>query len=149
MQKNPFCTDKLLANVPNSFFDCNVNFDRSRCPDNSDQCASAKCPESFCMDGPCVNGQCKDDYYDFSCTCKLGYEGKNCEIMTDNCASGPCQNGGRCTNVPGNFTCNCPESYFGATCSQQNEDDRILAKAAQTRKLSYIIFFFLVNRFLL
>lgn len=32
----------------------------------------------------------------FQCNCYAGYTGKNCEIDIDECASGPCQNNGRC-----------------------------------------------------
>lgn len=32
----------------------------------------------------------------FQCNCYIGYTGKNCEIDIDECASGPCQNNGKC-----------------------------------------------------
>ncbi len=32
-----------------------------------------------CADSPCVNGECIDGVNSYQCTCKPGYEGRNCE----------------------------------------------------------------------
>ena len=33
------------------------------------------------------------------------------------CASQPCNHGGRCANLLGSFTCNCAKGYKGPTCA--------------------------------
>ena len=34
----------------------------------------------------------------------------------DECASGPCSNGGACTDLVDRFTCDCVAGYDGITC---------------------------------
>lgn len=46
--------------------------------------------ESTCIDS--------ETEYNYLCSCKPGYTGKNCEIEIDECASEPCMNGGRYIN---------------------------------------------------
>ncbi|KAM4663381.1 protein crumbs homolog 2 [Discoglossus pictus] len=41
--------------------------------------------------------------------------------LTDNCASGPCLNGGACQETPDGFTCDCPtypQAFIGPDCGQ-------------------------------
>lgn len=40
----------------------------------------------------------------------------------DNCLSGPCQNGGSCTDALGSYTCSCLTGYTGVSC-ETNIDD--------------------------
>ena len=37
------------------------------------------------------------------------------------CASGPCLNGGTCTNVPTSFSCSCPNGYSGSFCKEESK----------------------------
>ena len=39
-----------------------------------------------------------------------GYAGVNCEIDINECASIPCQNGGLCTDLINNYTCDCVDT---------------------------------------
>lgn len=34
----------------------------------------------------------------------------------DDCQSGPCANGGTCSDLIGSFKCLCPSGYTGETC---------------------------------
>ncbi|XP_022079402.1 adhesion G protein-coupled receptor L3-like [Acanthaster planci] len=51
----------------------------------------------------------------FLCTCVAGYEGTQCEIDTNECASSPCMNGGTCTDQVNGYSCYCP-GYSGSQC---------------------------------
>ncbi|XP_053686299.1 protein serrate [Sabethes cyaneus] len=54
---------------------------------------------------------------DFVCTCSPGWTGPTCEINIDECAEGPCQNGGTCIDMVGKFRCECPPQWTGETCN--------------------------------
>ena len=38
----------------------------------------------------------------------LGWTGDTCEENVDECENNPCENGGMCMDMPGNFLCGCP-----------------------------------------
>uniref|UniRef100_A0A2K6M9P5 Crumbs cell polarity complex component 2 n=1 Tax=Rhinopithecus bieti TaxID=61621 RepID=A0A2K6M9P5_RHIBE len=52
----------------------------------------------------------------FVCHCPPGFEGADCGVEVDECASRPCLNGGRCQDLPNGFQCHCPDGYAGPTC---------------------------------
>ncbi|XP_062537642.1 protein serrate [Armigeres subalbatus] len=54
---------------------------------------------------------------DFICSCAPGWTGPTCEINIDECAEGPCHNGGTCIDMVGKFRCECPPQWTGETCS--------------------------------
>ncbi|XP_069315423.1 protein crumbs homolog 1 [Eulemur rufifrons] len=59
----------------------------------------------------------------YVCICPPGLTGIHCEDDINECSSSPCQNGGTCENLPGNYTCHCPFDgpsrtfYGGRDCS--------------------------------
>jgi len=74
----------------------------------------------------------------FTCGCELGYTGETCEIDFDECASGPCQNGGLCRQgiltadadalqlLPAIYSCDCIKDYYGEHCEKQDEQSLAL-----------------------
>ena len=68
----------------------------------------------FCSNG----GVCQSmEPGQFNCTCPMGYTGKTCGDLVDNCVGQPCENGGTCINALNSFTCTCTAGYSGDTCS--------------------------------
>lgn len=51
-----------------------------------------------------------------------GYEGVFCHINTDECASQPCLNNGKCIDKINSFHCECPK---GEKISGNVKDDRV------------------------
>ena len=47
----------------------------------------------------------------------IGFTGVACQP----CASGPCQNGGTCTNTTTTFSCRCQIGFDGVTCNQNSD----------------------------
>jgi hypothetical protein len=53
----------------------------------------------------------------YQCTCQAGYEGGNCELEVNECASIPCQNAGACKEPqPAEYFCQCAEGFAGENC---------------------------------
>ncbi|CAL1571845.1 unnamed protein product [Knipowitschia caucasica] len=82
-----------------------------------------------CEGEPCLNaGSCLaltsagpvQGTWDYACSCRPGYVGRNCEFFTDPCASSPCLHG-NCSHSDGDggvFTCECSDGYEGVRCDQ-------------------------------
>ena len=89
--------------------DCSHDEDaglRCRRPDGDD-----------CASRPCFNGgTCTDKPWDYACTCKPGYTGKNCEIDIDECYSDPCRNNAECLDEINGYRCICNPGYAGVNC---------------------------------
>ncbi|MBT9558769.1 MAG: hypothetical protein IV100_22245 [Myxococcales bacterium] len=68
--------------------------------------------------GTCVSSAARAD----RCECDPGFGGESCDTDLDDCADGPCQNGGECTDGVAAFTCACVAGWAGATC-EENVDD--------------------------
>ncbi|KAG7279659.1 hypothetical protein CRUP_025762 [Coryphaenoides rupestris] len=73
---------------------------------------------------PCVNGQCVATASSpgYICTCDPGWAGTTCNQNIDECASGPCLNGGTCTDGVNRFTCTCTAQWTGALCQTQQQE---------------------------
>uniref|UniRef100_A0A914YX55 EGF-like domain-containing protein n=1 Tax=Panagrolaimus superbus TaxID=310955 RepID=A0A914YX55_9BILA len=63
------------------------------------------------------------------CSCVIGWEGKHCETMTDNCSPNPCiyTNAGvsqtaPCINKIADYTCSCPSGTSTKNCSVNYDD---------------------------
>ncbi|MEQ2237633.1 hypothetical protein ILYODFUR_025103 [Ilyodon furcidens] len=52
----------------------------------------------------------------YTCTCRPGFLGLNCEIETNECDSNPCRNGGSCKDLLNGFSCACPQGFYGKNC---------------------------------
>ncbi|XP_061678448.1 milk fat globule EGF and factor V/VIII domain containing b isoform X2 [Syngnathoides biaculeatus] len=91
--------------------------------------------------GPCHPNPCKNDgvcaatghtrrgdvFSEYVCKCQPGFEGVHCQnsvygadlsSRTDvnDCAGHPCQNGGSCRDLDGDFKCHCVSPYVGKHC---------------------------------
>ncbi|XP_039362428.1 protein crumbs homolog 2 isoform X5 [Mauremys reevesii] len=72
-------------------------------------CAVHKCPPNWiCSETAGL--------LDYECICRPGFTGVNCDAEIDECDSGPCQNGGTCTDHIGFYTCTCAPGYEGIQC---------------------------------
>ncbi|KAM8934213.1 protein crumbs homolog 2 [Pelodytes ibericus] len=96
-----------------------------------------------CLEEPCENGalcleRSNQSYYGkelefnetfsyseasgYVCRCQTGFTGENCSIDIDECESGPCQNGGSCTDQINGFVCQCAPGYTGVECTIDIDD---------------------------
>ena len=92
-----------------------------------------------CQPWPCLNGgHCNETTAtSFVCQCRPGYEGKNCQHLTNYCQNITCQNKGQCRPRPRNFTCECTGKEFsGRYC--ETTSSALVIKQAVTRSFAYI-----------
>lgn len=81
-------------------------------------CSSAP----VCDSDPCQNGAtCEDLFNKFGCVCGSGWEGEQCEIDTDDCASQPCVHG-ICKDYLAGFECRCHPGYAGMFCDEDLDE---------------------------
>ncbi|KAF1386499.1 hypothetical protein PFLUV_G00095480 [Perca fluviatilis] len=91
--------------------------------------------------GPCNPNPCKNDaicevtghsrrgdvFSEYVCKCQQGFDGVHCQNSVqgadlssrkdvNDCAGQPCQNGGTCRDLEGDFKCHCPSPYVGKHC---------------------------------
>lgn len=70
-----------------------------------------------CEENPCANdGTCVDLVDGYKCNCLPGFEGKNCQHMTDDCKSDPCLNGATCLDELDGYVCKCRPGFVGLQC---------------------------------
>ena len=65
----------------------------------------------------CQNGAtCIPGNFAYSCTCRPGWTGENCEIDINECESSPCGTYGNCTDLVNIFKCECVDGIKGVQC---------------------------------
>ncbi len=76
-----------------------------------------------CLSVDCQNGaSCVvDENEEAKCVCAPGYEGDLCEINTDECASNPCLNNGRCVDGVNKYHCVCENKYIDKVSRNQQK----------------------------
>ncbi|XP_034047732.1 protein crumbs homolog 2-like [Thalassophryne amazonica] len=78
--------------------------------------------EPVCDSDPCLNGAtCQDLFNQFGCVCESGWEGQQCEVDTDDCASQPCVYGA-CKDFLAGFECQCHPGYTGTLCDEDVDE---------------------------
>jgi len=103
----------LTSNSPASFT-CNGPLDLS---------VASKC--NPCLSSPCkYDAVCRqDDAEVYSCECKPGFKGRDCDLPIDPCILKPCKNDARCHALNEKvFQCSCKPGFRGDLC-ELNVDD--------------------------
>ena len=61
-----------------------------------------------------------ENYYPLRCVCmcKIGYTGDKCQHNIDDCANIKCENGGKCHDLMGSYSCECPIGFAGPLCEE-------------------------------
>ncbi|XP_012357399.2 protein crumbs homolog 1 isoform X4 [Nomascus leucogenys] len=137
----PLCWSKPCYNnatcedsVDNYTCHCWPGYTGAQCEIDINECNSNPCQSN----GECVELSSEKQYghitglpssfsyheaSGYVCICQPGFTGIHCEEDVNECSSNPCQNGGTCENLPGNYTCHCPFDnlsrtfYGGRDCS--------------------------------
>ena len=60
---------------------------------------------------------CTNSIGSYTCTCKTGFDGKNCENNINDCQDDSCSFGGTCNDGVASFTCTCAPGYTGDICT--------------------------------
>ncbi|XP_021351273.1 sushi, von Willebrand factor type A, EGF and pentraxin domain-containing protein 1-like [Mizuhopecten yessoensis] len=80
-------------------------------------------PVNDCFDDHCQNGgTCNFRDFGFHCECLPGFEGMNCETVTDECEGNPCLNSALCVDLEADFSCQCEPGYTGKKCEVDIDD---------------------------
>ena len=80
-----------------------------------DYCSSSPCQhQSTCTNTP--------DGLGYRCSCKPGFNGDNCEMNIDECASNPC-NEGTCEDLVDDYKCDCTGTgNIGKNCDNITDE---------------------------
>uniref|UniRef100_T1J517 Cubilin n=1 Tax=Strigamia maritima TaxID=126957 RepID=T1J517_STRMM len=77
------------------------------------------CHLTKCDLNPCIFGTCNLTHDDFRCVCNESYGGRLCEKYLGVCASRPCGDGGKCTDVNNTVVCTCYVWWEGLRCEHR------------------------------
>ncbi|KAM5258744.1 protein crumbs homolog 2 isoform 1-T1 [Hipposideros larvatus] len=113
---------------------CWPGYSGDQCEVDDDECAAGPCQHG----GQCLQRSDPSLYGDvqaafpgafsfrhaagFLCRCPPGFEGDDCSVDVDECASAPCLSGGHCQDLPNGFQCHCPNGYTGLTCQEDVDE---------------------------
>ncbi|XP_045702455.1 protein crumbs homolog 2 isoform X2 [Phyllostomus hastatus] len=112
----------------------NISYSGDQCEVDEDECASGPCQHGGqCLprSDPALYGGAQAAFpgtfsfrhaAGFLCRCPPGFEGDDCGVDVDECASGPCLSGGRCQDLPNGFQCHCPDGYTGLACQEDVDE---------------------------
>ncbi|KAB1279560.1 Protein crumbs-like protein 2 [Camelus dromedarius] len=113
---------------------CWPGYSGERCEVDEDECAAGPCQNGGqCLQrsDPTLYGGIQATFpgafsfrhaAGFLCRCPPGFEGNDCGVDVDECASRPCFSGGLCQDLPNGFQCHCPEGYAGLTCQEEVDE---------------------------
>ncbi|XP_076803894.1 uncharacterized protein LOC143447846 [Clavelina lepadiformis] len=76
---------------------------------------------NYCINHkPCKNGaSCfNSGQGSYTCRCKPGYIGHDCEVEVNECESNPCQNGATCVDLIDDYQCMCQSGFSGRNCDE-------------------------------
>ncbi|XP_061780924.2 lactadherin-like isoform X3 [Nerophis lumbriciformis] len=131
------CTARLLLGVNGDSCKVNICSNGGTCVTREGDPFICICPDGFtgetCNEmetGPCKPNPCKNDgvcsatghsrrgdvFSEYVCKCQPGFEGVHCQNNINDCARQPCQNGGTCRDLEGDFKCQCPSPFVGKNC---------------------------------
>ncbi|KAM9816258.1 milk fat globule EGF and factor V/VIII domain containing b isoform X3 [Syngnathus typhle] len=130
-------TARLLPGVNGEICRVNVCSNGGTCVTKAGAPFICICPDGFTGEtcnqietGPCKPNPCKNDgicaatgqsrrgdvFSEYVCKCQPGFDGVHCQNNVNDCAGQPCQNGGSCRDLDGDFKCRCPSPYVGKHC---------------------------------
>ncbi|XP_004375704.1 protein crumbs homolog 2 [Trichechus manatus latirostris] len=113
---------------------CWPGYSGERCEVDEDECAAGPCQHGGqCLQRsePALYGGAQAAFpgafsfrhaAGFLCRCPPGFEGDDCSVDVDECASQPCIAGGRCQDLPNGFKCHCLDGYTGLTCQEDVDE---------------------------
>ncbi|XP_034519619.1 protein crumbs homolog 2 [Ailuropoda melanoleuca] len=113
---------------------CWPGYSGQRCEVDEDECESGPCQHGGqCLQrsDPALYGGVQATFpgafsfrhaAGFLCRCAPGFEGDECGVDVDECASQPCLNGGRCQDLPNGFQCHCLDGYTGVACQEDVDE---------------------------
>lgn len=97
-------------------------------------------------DGICTN-LIEESNYDFNCTCKFPYYGKNCQLKQNLCKEITCSNQGICYTNETTYYCKCFNGYSGQLCEIQSSQAKTIKTISNLSAYISIIFILLYSLF--